>query len=176
MMSWLVMPARYAYVFINNMMRYGTDAISWIVLLILHIILLVPLNIAPLYVISRLKRPGLPGLGAKFGLNMLYFVWFVFPAFSSSSVRSCLQFVDEMCSIGSIGWFWSSAIFVYVFASCVFGFAALLYGIARRRQHPWVSSTVLGGTGIEAMVLTLPGPGPSHQSVGDEARTGAIRL
>jgi hypothetical protein len=48
---------------------------------------------------------------------------------------------------------------------------ALLYEIAEARRQPWVSSRLLGSTGIG---LILPEKGHSHQSVGGEAREGAI--
>jgi hypothetical protein len=109
---------------------------------------------------------GLPGLGARLSVNILYFVQLVFPAFSHVSVQR--QMVP--------GWPSLCSNVVYQIATCIFGVAALLYGIARARRHALVSSSLLGGTGIEAMILILPGLGPSHRSVGDEAREGAIRL
>jgi hypothetical protein len=63
----------------------------------------------------------------------------------------------------------------YVNAS-MFGIAALLYGIAWVRRHAWVPSRSLGGSGIEPMVLIIPGRGPLYQSIGDEAGEGVIRL
>jgi hypothetical protein len=57
----------------------------------------------------------------------------------------------------------------------MFGVAALLYAIAVAKRHQWVSSRLLGGTAIEPMQLTLAG-GLSHQSIGDEAKEGAIQL
>lgn len=74
------------------------------------------------------------------------------------------------------GWLRLCAVLAYWIATCMFGVAALLYGIAGAMRHPWVSSRLLGGTGIEPMVLILPGTEPTHQSVGNEAREGTIRL
>jgi len=134
--------------------------------------LYVPLSVASLYLIRRLKRPGLPDLGTKLGVNLLYFAALLHPANSSGLI------------------YWLSAPYItmgpavplicmrlsFVVAGFMFGIAAVLYGIAIARRHPLVSSSLLGGTGVEAMVLTLPSSGPSHQSVGDEAGDGAIRL
>lgn len=62
------------------------------------------------------------------------------------------------------------------FLIILFGVAVVLYLMAWRRQHQWVSSVTLGGTAIEPMVLTIPLTGPVYQSIGDEATEGAIRL
>ncbi|KAF3053390.1 hypothetical protein E8E11_011837 [Didymella keratinophila] len=60
--------------------------------------------------------------------------------------------------------------------TALFGIAVILYIIAWKKRHQWVSSVTLGGTAIEPMVLTVPLTGPVYQSVGDEATEGAIRL
>lgn len=64
----------------------------------------------------------------------------------------------------------------YAVAAALFGVASLLYIIAWLRRHSWVSSRLLGGTGIEPIALMLPGRGPLYQSVGNEARQGPIHL
>lgn len=64
----------------------------------------------------------------------------------------------------------------YLVVAGFFGTAALLCSVAWAKRHQWVSGVTLGGTAIEPMVLTVPGGGPRYQSVGDEARGGAIRL
>jgi hypothetical protein len=124
------------------------------------------LLVAQWSLIISLRRPGLPGLGTRLGVNILYFVQLLFPAFSDVHAQ---RTVVPMWLV-----FWSYS--AYIIAMLMFGVAALLYGIAKARRHPLVSSSLFGGTGIEAMVLVLPGLGPSHQSVGDEAREGVIRL
>jgi hypothetical protein len=124
------------------------------------------LFMAPLSLIVSLRRPGLPGSGTRLGVNFFCFVQLLFPAFS-------YIYVDGLV-VPLWLFLWSKS--VYQIATWMFGVAALLYGIANARRHPLVSSSLFGGTGIEAMVLALPGLGPSHQSVGDEARDGAIRL
>jgi len=107
------------------------------------------------------------GLGIRVGINILY----------------CGQLVFRIC-VGRVAWFreaehnwviWCE-IWVNFIAAGMFGVAALLCSIAGTTRHAWVTSRLLGGTGIEPMVLMLPGRGPLYQSVGDEAREGAIRL
>jgi hypothetical protein len=118
-----------------------------------------------LFLVFSFARAGLPGVATRLGVNLLCFVQLIFPA---------LYYGYYQLTPG----YWLSLLVVstYWVATCMFGVAALLYGIAGARRHPLVSSKLLGGTGIEPMVLTLHGLGPSHQSVGDEAREGAIRL
>jgi hypothetical protein len=58
----------------------------------------------------------------------------------------------------------------------MFAIAALLYGVVWIRRHTWVSSRTLGGTGVEPMILMMPGRRLPYQSVGNEAREGAIYL
>jgi hypothetical protein len=120
---------------------------------------------AALFLVTRFSRAGLPGVAPRLGVNLLYFVQLIFSVLYSD----CYQPLEKY-------WLSLSGVSAYWVATCIFGVAALLYGIAGARRHPLVSSKLLGGTGIEPMVLTLQGLGPSHQSVGDEAREGAIRL
>jgi hypothetical protein len=122
------------------------------------------LETALLLVIS-FARAGLPGVATRLGVNLLYFVQLIFPALYSGYYQPSAKH-----------WLTLFVVSAYWVATCMFSVAALLYGIAGARRHPLVSSKLLGGTGIEPMVLTLHGLGPSHQSVGDEAREGAIRL
>jgi hypothetical protein len=116
--------------------------------------------------VSSLARSCLPGVATRLGVNLLCFVELISPALYSGYS----QFPEKL------DWLFLFVFSVCWVATCMFGVAALLYGIAGARRHPLVSSKLLGGTGIEPMVLTLQGLGPSHQSVGDEAREGAIRL
>ncbi|KAH6211332.1 hypothetical protein HBI53_110530 [Parastagonospora nodorum] len=138
----------------------------------LSFLLYVPLSIASLYLIRRLKRPGLPNLGTKLGVNVMYFVSLLFPGFSSAFDDT---FDSHYLKVGS-GRLFTCIFLTFMIADFMFGIAALLYGIAKAKRHPLVSSSLLGGTGVEAMVLTLPRSGIPHQSVGDEAGEGAIRL
>jgi hypothetical protein len=73
-------------------------------------------------------------------------------------------------------WITRCELWVHCIAASLFGVAALLCSIAWTMRHTWVSSILFGGTGIEPMVLMLPGRGPLYQSIGDEAREGAIQL
>ncbi|KAH3954318.1 hypothetical protein HBI56_046640 [Parastagonospora nodorum] len=132
----------------------------------------ITLFIASLYLIRRLNRPGLPNLGTKLGVNVMYFVSLPFPVFSSAFDHT---FDSHYLKVGS-GRLFTCMILTFMIADFMFGIAALLYGIAKAKRHPLVSSSLLGGTGVEAMVLTLPRSGIPHQSVGDEAGEGAIRL
>jgi hypothetical protein len=104
-------------------------------------------------------------VATRLGVNLLYFVQLIFSALYSGYYQPS---TNDWLSLFVVSAYWV--------ATCMFGVAALLYGIAGARRHPLVFSKLLGGTGIEPMVLTLHGLGPSHQSVGDEAREGAIRL
>jgi hypothetical protein len=118
-----------------------------------------------LLLVIRFSQAGLPGVAPRLGVNLLYFVQLIFTALYSDRYQPLEK-----------DWLYLLVASAYWVAACMFGVAALLYGIAGARRHPLVSSKLLGGTGIEPMVLTLHGLGPSHQSVGDEAREGAIRL
>ena len=105
-------------------------------------------------------------LGTRVGVNTLYCGQLVF-----------YIYIDSFVLIrANHGWFIPCELWVHCIAAGLFGVAALLCGIAWIMRHMWVSSRLLGGTGIEPMVLMLPGRGPLYQSVGDEAREGAIRL
>ncbi|XPS76075.1 hypothetical protein M3J09_008135 [Ascochyta lentis] len=64
----------------------------------------------------------------------------------------------------------------YLVQAGMFAIAASLCAAAWVKQHQWVYSVTLGGTAIEPMILTIPVGGPRNQSIGDEAREGAIRL
>jgi hypothetical protein len=66
--------------------------------------------------------------------------------------------------------------FIYLVAAIMFAGAAFLYIVAWLKRHQWVYSVTLGGTAIEPMVLTVAARGRIYQSVGNEAREGAIRL
>jgi hypothetical protein len=107
-----------------------------------------------------------PGLISRAGVNVLYL---------GSLVVSILQY-----RIGweweVLGWYTRSIFLVDCVNGSMFGIVGLLYVIAWTRRHTWVASRSLGGTGIEPMVLMMPGRGPLYQSIGDEAGEGAIRL
>jgi hypothetical protein len=105
-------------------------------------------------------------LAVRAVINLLYFIQLSLPAVSYSFYRFRVEggLVNEFMSL----LFW--------FSACLFGVAALLYIAASIKRHFYVSSTLLGGNGIKPMILWLPGTGPSHQSVGNEAQEGAIRL
>jgi hypothetical protein len=75
-----------------------------------------------------------------------------------------------------LGWYTRCIFLIDCVNGSMFGMAALLYNIAWTRRHTWVPSRTLGGTGIEPMLLMIPGRGPLHQSIGDEAGEGVIRL
>lgn len=130
------------------------------------------LSSAVVSLMRRLNRPSLPSLGTKLGVNLLYFAFLFYPAFSSAFAYA----IRDHCINVVRGWLVSWASFTCFIVMGMFGIAALLYGSAMARRHPMVSSSLLGGTGVEAMVLTLPRWGQSHESVGDEAGEGAIRL
>lgn len=101
-------------------------------------------------------------LRTRAGVNLVYFFAFLF--FPLGDLQ--------------LGW-WSLNGILYVWsrlATILFGVAVILYLLAWKRRHQWVSSATLGGNGIEPMVLTLSLRGPVYQSVGDEATEGAIRL
>jgi xanthosine utilization system XapX-like protein len=106
------------------------------------------------------------GLGTRVGINGLYCGQLVLSIYADVVGRSWMK----------RNWLMYYGLWIHCIATGMFGVAALLYGIAWKRRHAWVSSRSLGGTGIEPMVLMLPGRGPLYQSVGDETREGAIRL
>jgi hypothetical protein len=130
---------------------------------------LCPVASFPIHVVPRLYRPGLPGVRSRLAINTVCFVQSVAaasdPGFDYSQIG--------LRSLGLLGLF---PIWAYFISTCMFGVAVLLYGTAGVKRQPWVSSRLLGGTGIEPMVLVLPEWGPLHESVGDEAREGVIRL
>jgi hypothetical protein len=64
----------------------------------------------------------------------------------------------------------------FLWAPRIFFCTVMLYTIAWLKGHPWVSSKTLGGTGIGAMALMLPGQGPMYQSIGNETVEGTIQL
>jgi hypothetical protein len=99
------------------------------------------------------------GLGARVAVNILYCAHIVV-AWEHPVGPAAVQAVSLF----------------YFFVAGLFGTAALIYGIAWIKRHQWVSSVTLGGTGIEPLLLMVPARGPRYQSVGDEAREGAIRL
>jgi hypothetical protein len=106
-------------------------------------------------------------LGTRVGVNILYCGQLVFSIYMD-------HFVLHRAS--KHGWLIWCELLLHCIAAGLFGVAALLCGTAWTMRHTWISSRLLGGTGIEPMVLMLPGRGPLYQSVGDEAREGAIRL
>jgi hypothetical protein len=130
---------------------------------------LCPVASFPIHVGPRLYRPSLPGVRSRPAINILCFVQLVAAASDPGLVYSPI-------GLRSLGWLGLFSVWAYCISTCMFGVAVLLYGIAKARRQSWVSSRLLGGTGIEPMVLVLPEWGPSHESVGDEAREGAIRL
>jgi hypothetical protein len=101
-------------------------------------------------------------LRTRVGVNLIYFEDFLL--FSSWSPRRGWWSMDAALCL------WSG------FLMILFGAAAILYFLAWKRQHQWVSSVTLGGNAIEPMVLTVSLTGPVYQSVVDEATEGAIRL
>ena len=113
---------------------------------------------------SRFILPNI--LEGRVLINLLYCIQLSLPAVSYSFYRFRVEG-------GLVNGFMS---LLFWFSACLFGVATLLYIAASRRRHFYVSSTLLGGNGIGPMVLWLPGTGPSHQSVGNEAQEGTIRL
>jgi hypothetical protein len=75
-----------------------------------------------------------------------------------------------------LSWFSGCTFLVDCVNASMFGMAALLYGIAWTRRHTWVPCRSLGGTGIEPMLLMMPGRGSLYQSIGHEAGEGVIRV
>ncbi|KAF2026740.1 hypothetical protein EK21DRAFT_92097 [Setomelanomma holmii] len=108
-----------------------------------------------------------PGLKQRVGINVLYCAQLV--SINAYAAASAAAPREQALFIMSVEPF-------YYVAAVVFGVAALLYGAAWKKGHTWVSSILLGGTGVEPIVLFLPGRGPLYQSVGDDTREGAIRL
>ena len=113
---------------------------------------------------SRSTMPHM--LAGRILINLVYCMQLSLPAVSYSFYRFRVEG-------GLVNGFMS---LLFWFSACLFGVATLLYIAASRRRHFYVSSTLLGGNGIQPMVLWLPGTGPSHQSVGNEAQEGTIRL
>jgi hypothetical protein len=105
-------------------------------------------------------------LAGRVLINLVYCMQLSFPTVSYSFYRFRVEG----------GWVNGFMSLLFWFSACLFGVAALLYIAASIKRHYYVSSTLLGGNGIEPMILWLPGTGPSHQSVGNEAQEGAIRL
>ncbi|KAF2844337.1 hypothetical protein T440DRAFT_473472 [Plenodomus tracheiphilus IPT5] len=105
-------------------------------------------------------------VGVRFCINLVYCIQLGIPVLSSSFYRFRIEG-------GLVNGFMS---LLFWFTACLFGVAALLYIAAMIKRHSWVSSTLLGGTGIEPMVLWLPVTGPSHQSIGNEVQEGAVQL
>jgi hypothetical protein len=130
---------------------------------------LCPVASIPIHVVQRLYGPGLPGVRSRLAINILCFVQLV-------AAASDPGFGYSPIGLRSLGWLGLFSVWAYCISTCMFSVAVLLYGIAKAKRQPWVSSRLLGGTGIEPMVLVLPEWGPSHESVGDEAREGVIRL
>jgi hypothetical protein len=130
---------------------------------------LFPVASFPMFSVQGLYLPGLSGVRSRLAINILCFVQLVAAALDP-------RFVYSPIGLRSLGWLGLFSVWAYCISTCMFGVAVLLYGIANARRQSWVSSRLLGGTGIEPMVLVLPEWGPSHESVGDEAREGAIRL
>jgi hypothetical protein len=118
-----------------------------------------------LIIVLTISKP--LALGTRIRVNILYcgqlvfYIYFVRIAWFRAAEHDWLTWCE---------------IWVHCIAAGMFGVAALLCSIAGTTRHAWVTSRLLGGTGIEPMVLMLPGRGPLYQSVGDEAREGAIRL
>jgi hypothetical protein len=107
-----------------------------------------------------------PNLLLRASVNVLY---------TGNLIVSVLQYrVGREWEV--LGWYTRYTFVVDCINGSMFGIAALLYDIAWIRRHTWVSSRALGGTGIEPMVLMMPGRGPLYQSIGDEAGEGVIRL
>jgi hypothetical protein len=110
-----------------------------------------------------------PGPASRAGVNVLYLGYLMV-----SMVP--IAFYIFSWTWAELNWFTRCVFLVRCVNASVFGIAALLYGIAWTRQHTWVSSRSLGGTGIEPMVLMMPGRGPLYQSIGNEVGEGVIRL
>ncbi|KAF2124674.1 hypothetical protein P153DRAFT_124431 [Dothidotthia symphoricarpi CBS 119687] len=154
------------------------STLSWFVLPLLNFISLLAYRFdSKNYVIMILSLPATfllavriwtvtPGLQTRVGVNALYCGHLVFSIYLQRYAWD---------AEGSHWFIWCQYLIKYI-ATGMFGSAALLYGMAWIRRHTWVSSRLLGGTGIEPMVLMMPGRGPLYQSVGDETRVGAIRL
>ncbi|CAI9626407.1 unnamed protein product [Alternaria burnsii] len=113
---------------------------------------------------SKFTMPDM--LAGRILINLVYFVQLSLPTVSYSFYRFRVEG----------GWINGFMSLLFWFSACLFGVAALLYIAASIKRHLYVSSTLLGGNGIEPMTLWLPGTGPSHQSIGNEAQEGAIRL
>lgn len=105
-------------------------------------------------------------VGLRVFINLLYCMQLGFPVITSSFYRFHVEG----------GWVSGLMSLLFWFAACLFGVAALLYIAASAKRHSWVSSTLLGGAGIEPMILWLPESGRSYESVGNEAQEGAIQL
>ena len=71
---------------------------------------------------------------------------------------------SQLVSVPTFRWEW-----IALFPCC----AAILYAAAICRGHEYVFSRTLGGSGVEQMSLSLPGPGPDYEAVSEEGR---IRL
>ncbi|KAF2833463.1 hypothetical protein CC86DRAFT_9907 [Ophiobolus disseminans] len=150
MLSWFVMPIRH---FVPSMSKFDGHPFAGFV----HVL---PFSLAFFFAINitmtRIYWKRGPGLRTRFGVNLVL----------------CSQITVYACGFG----FPRVRIVPYAISAGMFGIAALLYGIAWMLRHPWVSSRLLGGTGIVPMVLMLPGRGPLYRSVGNEAREGPIHL
>jgi hypothetical protein len=113
------------------------------------------------FVATHIHRQPIPGTGVRIGMYIIYTV--ITATWTGNTGGNPFK----KLVFGSAFFLWAPRIFF-----CT----AMLYTIAWLKGHPWVSSKTLGGTGIGAMALMLPGQGPLYQSIGNEAVEGTIRL
>jgi hypothetical protein len=172
--TWLVIPSRYYASLWPISTEYSANNGIKTAIAIIWIVLTFETTFSTILAIHAPAKPSTIGVSSsstytvrlRLRINLLYCIQLGFPVFSYGFYM-----------FGATdGWFDRLMSLFFWFATCFFGVATVLYVAAHIKRHSWVSSTLFGGTGIEPMVLWLSGTGPPHQSVGNEAQEGAVRL
>lgn len=171
-LAWFALPTYYLYeTFTTDVFNgrvglalMGAAGFGWVAVLVLAV---------------RISFSCLHGRGTRAAVNGLYLGQIVSHIYTDS-LWPIIDGGKGRCHYQHGGapafcWELQCIMWIYWVAASLFGVAAVICLSSWALRHGWVPSRALGGSGVESIVLMLPGRGPLYPTVGEPIR-GAIRL